>query len=147
MTEREKEQIRSMRWRDAAYKEISESLGVSEATIKTFCRRNQLTDTDLLALKSARQDFAIPALCIQCGKPLDQGMKQKPKRFCSDKCRLSWWNTHRDDVKQKNVQKLVCAACGKGFSSYNAGRKFCSHACYIKARFGGDRHDNRTAGT
>lgn len=140
MTESEKERIRNMRWRDAAYLDIAAALGLPEATVKTFCRRNRLQDSDLQVLKTARQDFAIPAVCIQCGALLVQGIKQKPKRFCSDNCRLAWWNSHREVVKQKKAQKLMCAACGKEFRGYNAGRKFCSHACYIRTRFGGDRY-------
>jgi len=31
---------------------------------------------------------------------------------------------------------MTCARCGKEFTSYgNKNRKYCSHDCYIKARF------------
>ena len=147
MTNTQKERIQRMRWRDCSYIEISEALGVPEATIKSFCRRNNLQDADLQTLKAAREDFAIPVVCTQCGLMLEQGAKRKPRRFCSDKCRLAWWNSHRHEINHKKIRKLICAACGNEFKSYDAGRKYCSHACYIQTRFGGDRLDSRPDGT
>ena len=33
---------------------------------------------------------------------------------------------------------FICRGCGKKFTSYsNKSRKYCSHECYIKHRFGG----------
>ena len=136
MTNCEKNAIRRMRQRSSAYKEISEMLGLPEATIKTFCKRNHLQDTDLQTLEAAKEDFAISAVCVQCGKELVQNDKRKPKRFCSDDCRLFWWNSHRNEVAPKNTHKLVCSVCGKEFQSYSANRKYCCHACYISGRFG-----------
>ena len=57
--------------------------------------------------------------------------KIKPKIFCSDACRKKWWNGHR-----KGNHSLVCANCGKIFISYNIGRKYCCHDCYVNSRFG-----------
>lgn len=141
MTDFVKGAIRRMRRQGSAYKEIAAALEISEATVKTFCRRNHLQDTDLQTFKSAREDFAVPAVCAQCGRALVQGEQSKARRFCSDQCRLAWWNSHRDKVTPKNTRRLVCAACGREFQSYCAERKYCSHACYIKARFGGERND------
>lgn len=44
---------------------------------------------------------------------------------------------------RKAFYPMVCAECGEKFLSYgNRERKYCSHACYIKARFGkGGYHD------
>jgi hypothetical protein len=36
------------------------------------------------------------------------------------------------------MYSFTCAGCGVEFAAYgNASRKFCSHECYIKSRFGG----------
>ena len=62
----------------------------------------------------------------------------KRKMFCSDACRVAWWNCHKDLVTRKAVYMIPCAGCGKVFKSYgNRNRKYCSHGCYINARFGG----------
>lgn len=49
-------------------------------------------------------------------------------------------NAHPEAVKQKAVYTFTCPECGKEFTAYgNAKRKYCSHDCYIAARFkGGD---------
>ena len=62
---------------------------------------------------------------------------RKPKRFCSDACRLRWWHAHRD--MEKNAVDRRCFSCGRMFRSSRE-QKYCSHACYIKARFGGNTH-------
>jgi hypothetical protein len=37
---------------------------------------------------------------------------------------------------------MVCQHCGKPFTDYaNRHRKYCSHPCYIAARYGGDQHE------
>ena len=40
----------------------------------------------------------------------------------------------------EGVYTFICPECGKEFTAYgNAKRKYCSHVCYIAARFkGGD---------
>ena len=49
-----------------------------------------------------------------------------------------WWNSHLHLVKRKAMYDFVCPTCGKSFSAYgNRNRKYCSHECYIEARFGG----------
>lgn len=147
MNSNQKDVIRKLRANGQSYSQIANSLDISENTVKTFCRRNHLQKADLKILRNAKQDFAISVVCTQCGKLLKQSVKRKPKRFCSDKCRLAWWNSHRDEVKQKKIRTLVCTACGTEFKSYDAQRKYCSHQCYIKDRFGGDRYDVETDGT
>ena len=62
----------------------------------------------------------------------------RPKKFCSDKCRREWWKAHPEKLHRKDtaIYTMTCARCGKEFTSYgNKNRKYCSHDCYIKARF------------
>jgi protein-arginine kinase activator protein McsA len=137
MTKTEKEKIEQMRLRGVSYSEIAKRLNLNISTVKTYCRRNNLQTATLQPLEE-QQDFIF---CKQCGKPLLQSAKQKPKKFCSDKCRMAWWNSHRDEVNKKGASRLVCSACGNTFESYDTSRKYCCHACYITDRFGGKRHD------
>ena len=67
--------------------------------------------------------------CARCGSELLKHMANREKRFCSDQCRMEWWHLHRV------AQTYVCTECGAVFSADNT-RKYCSHACYIRARFG-----------
>jgi hypothetical protein len=51
---------------------------------------------------------------------------------------MAWWNSHRDKVNHRIVRKLECPCCHETFIVYGNGqRKYCSHTCYVKDRFGG----------
>ena len=73
-------------------------------------------------------------VCLECGEAIYQNPKGRKKRFCSDACRLRWWHEHRD--MSKTAKETKCAACGREFVTDRV-QKYCSHACYIAARFGG----------
>ena len=74
--------------------------------------------------------------CQECGEVVIQPPKRKLKKFCSDKCRMKWWNTHQYLIKKEANYNIVCRNCGKQFVSYgNKERKYCCHACYIQDRF------------
>lgn len=116
MTDIQKSQILSLRNSGHGYTDIAVRLGISKDTIKSFCRRNGVA-----GIRAAKQ-----------------AEKQKPRRFCSDQCRQAWWNAHPEMVKQKAVYSYVCPTCGKPFTAYgNSHRKYCSHQCYVQARFQG----------
>lgn len=136
MTETEKEKIRFWRGEGVSYSTIAERLNLSENTIKSFCRRSNLAGT--VAAEATR-------VCRYCGAPLERSRKRQ-RKFCSDSCRLAWWNTHPELVNRQAFYPKVCAYCGGEFQSYgNQRRKYCSHACYIAARFGKqDEHDERS---
>ena len=102
MTDLQKDQIRFMRLQGIGYVKIGQALGISNNTVRSFCRRNGL---DGEAGKS-------PVRCQQCGKPIKVTPKQKPRKFCSDRCRTIWWNNHLDSVERKAVYHFTCAACG-----------------------------------
>lgn len=60
----------------------------------------------------------------------------KEKIFCSDNCRMKWWNSHQELVNRKAEYVFVCRNCGKLFTAYgNKERKYCSHSCYIEHRY------------
>lgn len=125
MTNQQKEQIRTMRLQGVGYIKIGKALGISDNTVRSFCRRNGLGDKSKNAVA-----------CKQCGKLIKNIPKQKPKKFCSDACRNTWWNEHRDCVNRKANYEYICTCCGRNFTAYgNNHRKYCSHACYITDRF------------
>ncbi len=133
MTEHQKQQIQRMRVDGISYSKISESLSISENTIKSYCKRNKLA-----ALTIKAPEIKANAFCKECGKPLEIMPARKPRKFCSDSCRLKWWNRHTDLVANRTVNHMVCPCCGKDFKSYGTSkRKYCSHGCYIASRFFG----------
>ena len=137
MTDAQKEKIRFWRMEGLGYGTIAARLGLSDNTVKSFCRRNHLTGV------AAKEPLI---LCRQCGQPLAQLPKRKERKFCCEACRRAWWKAHPELVNRKAFYLLTCAHCGKEFKSYgNKGRKYCSHVCYIAERFGeGGSHDEGT---
>ena len=74
--------------------------------------------------------------CENCGKRMVSIKGKKQKRFCCDKCRNEWWNSHQDKVNKKAYYVHTCACCRRKFVSYsNKNAKYCSHKCYIKHRY------------
>ena len=132
MTEEQKQKVRQLRAQGFGYIKVSKELGISESTIKSFCRRD-------------KQPLNTPLyFCNCCGKPVEQNPKRKEKKFCSDACRMKWWNSHRDKVDHRAMKKRACLFCGTEFSVYStADKKYCSHNCYISFRFGGGSRERR----
>ena len=94
----------------------------------------------ILSATHETQDGDIP-ICPQCGKTVIQLIGHK-KKFCSDRCRMDYWNSHQDQVLRKAYYTLVCKNCGRTFRCYgNAHRKFCCRSCYEDYRKRGNRYD------
>ena len=127
MTDAQKEQIYELRQQGCGYSKIATLLSISKNTVKSFCQRNKL--------RTASQSAAL--LCKQCGASIPINKKSKSRIFCSDKCRTAWWKAHHYKTYPKSVYHLVCQYCGADFESIgNHRQKYCSHECYITARFG-----------
>lgn len=141
MTDNQKSQIIKLRTTGNGYGKIAQRLGISVNTVKSFCRRNEISG-DTVTEPSAMLTDEITA-CENCGREIQQIARRKKKRFCCDKCRNEWWNSHLDQVKRKAVYDLRCPYCGKEFHIYgDRRRKYCSHECYIADRFkGGGVHE------
>jgi hypothetical protein len=142
MTEGQKTLIMNLRKEGYGYVRIAQRLEISENTVKSFCRRNKVagkvdvTRTILPPVKGGKH------FCLYCGEEVEQNPGRKEKKFCSDKCRNRWWNSHLDRVDRRANYEFVCLHCKKHFTAYgNANRKYCSHECYIAHRFGGGTDD------
>ena len=101
--------------------EISVTLDIPSSTIRAHLRRHP--------------EFYGGRSCRNCGKAMVQPVGRKEKHFCSDKCRMAWWNSHREQIQKKAYYHLTCAYCGKEFESYGKrDRKFCCRDCYDQSR-------------
>ena len=139
MTNEQKAEIRKLRGSGHGYATIADALGLTKNQVSAFCRRNNLSGN------ASKEDAGQPDAncCRNCGKPLTQLPRRKEVKFCSEACRRAWWNSHLDQVNRKAIYEYICTGCGRPFSAYgNSRRKYCSHECYIRARFkGGDGHE------
>jgi uncharacterized protein YjcR len=128
MTPEQKRSVLELALKGLSYSRIAEKLEISVNTVKSYCRRK----------KKKGNLTHDPNHCRNCGKRLWQNPKHKPKVFCSESCRRAWWNKHQSVQGRKSTKQFHCACCGQSFNGYNKHhRKYCSHACYIKYRYGG----------
>lgn len=126
MTAIQQEQLTLLRKQKKSYAEIAQITNMTVNTIRVYCHRHGLTDEDLKGL----------CFCEQCGSPIQRSSGKK-KRFCSDVCRMNWWNAHQELVQRKAFYQMTCQCCGKEFLSYgNRNRKYCCRSCYIAGRYG-----------
>ena len=124
MTDDQKILIDKLRLEGYGYLKIAKEIGVSENTVKSYCRRSKTNS-------KALENFAV---CEQCGESIDIS-KRSSRRFCSDACRNKWWNEH---PKAEMPYSISCACCGKKIHMRRRNeKKYCSHACYIKTRYEG----------
>lgn len=115
--------IDSLRREGLGYKRIAAIMGLSQDTVKSYCKRHSLTEV------------GSEVRCKQCNALVEQTPHRKKKQFCSDKCRMAWWNAHPEMIKRKTAHTLVCLYCCKPFMSYgNTERKYCSRSCYASIR-------------
>lgn len=138
MTGQQKDKIREMREQGCGYTKIASFLGISENTVKSYCRRNNLTGTFGASVVESESQHT----CLLCGKPVLQNPGRKEKKFCSAAHRQEWWNSHKFLINPRTAKEYACPTCHKVFRAYeHAHRKYCSHSCYIKGRFGGEADD------
>ena len=106
MTNEQRMIVSSLRAQGMGYGAIARKVGISENTVKSFCRRNaQKEDKPVTGAGEHR--------CLCCGAPVAQNAGRKEKKFCSDKCRNKWWNAHLDKVDRRAIREVTCAGCGK----------------------------------
>lgn len=137
MTNEQRIKITDMRNQGCGYSTIANAVGLSKDSVKAFCRCHGLAGVKA-ELNSPEAPILNDASCLNCGAQLTHVPGVKRKKFCSTVCRQAWWNTHLEEVKRKAIYQYICPSCGKPFTAYGyAGRKYCSHACYIAYRYAG----------
>ena len=139
MTEQQKISIHNLREQNFSYVAIARVMGLTLSTVKCYCQRSGLAGNRKEAFKSQSDTpLELPTFCRCCGKQLIQREKVKHCKFCSDACRVTWWNAHPELVKRRNPHTVKCLCCGKEFTYFGIKQhKFCTHECYIKHRYEG----------
>ena len=132
MTKEQQQAIIRLKNGGLSLSQISTRLGISRSTVKSFCQRLQAATQTTTETKGT---------CEQCGLPLRFREGRAHPRFCSDKCRTAWWNTHPEQLSPSAMVEVRCVCCGTAFRSFpSRHRSYCSRQCYIRARYGGTRH-------
>ena len=141
MTPAQKETVYKLRLQGLGYKAVARELLLSVDAVKSYCKRHHLNGPPEAVQRNVQVIEEQRGLCPHCKQPIRQKKRGRSKRFCCDDCRYAWWKAH-PEISSKNETALypyTCEHCGKKFTIYgNKNRKYCSHACYIKARFWGE---------
>ena len=117
VTHEQAAQIEKLRESGMGYRLIANELGLSRDTVRYFCKTQDKG-------KNAKvRDGDDGRYCTQCGRILHTKATGRPKKFCSDACRLRYWKEHCGNAE---VVK-VCAYCGKTFNA--AGHKSQKYCC------------------
>ena len=109
MTNEQKYKIAEFRQSGYGYANIADALGLTKNQVSAYCRRAGLTGTKAAV---GTTDVPVSNCCRNCGKPLMQVAGRKPVKFCSDACRIHWWNTHPDAVEKRRSTILHVPAAG-----------------------------------
>ncbi len=150
-----------MRAEGCAYSMISKEIGVSINTVKAHINRKAKKEpqievvrktsasTVMLRISDSRSAAysTTPQLrptnipddiyCKCCGAPLVNTPGHRQKTFCSKSCQERYWREHRNITLCASLVSCTCLGCGKEILDYKGHhRKYCSHQCYIRVRYG-----------
>lgn len=127
MNRSQREKVLLMRGEGMSCAKIASLLCLSENTVKSFCRRNHLKANEGMTVDLGAR---VTSLCLYCGTRVKQTQGHRVRKYCSDKCRISWWNKNRAHPSRKNTRLLSCPVCGQQFHAYGKReREYCSHSC------------------
>ncbi len=119
MDNNKKKKIIELRKSGFGYKKIAKELSLTVSAVRCVCEK--ITD-----------EYDLIGSCKNCGIKIKSIKGKRKKVFCSDKCRMAWWNSHIKEVNKKAYYSVVCKCCSKEFIAYgNNKRVYCSHSCYI----------------
>ena len=128
-----KENIARLRRAGYGYKTIAARLGLSRDSVRNVCKH--LDRDEANGIRTINIGYKT---CALCGREIIQSKTGRPKRFCSDSCRMKYWKIHRDELNKspEALYTCTCMYCGKTFQSYgNPNRKYCCHEHYIRDYF------------
>ena len=134
LTSVQEKRIRELRESGTGYRVIAQELGISRDSVRYYCKKHNLNGVAEERLSTGGDE----GHCLQCGCKIQQPSTGRKRRFCGNTCRWKWWHKNEEATQRPTAkrQEVGCVNCGKLFSAYRSkGRKYCSHACYIRDRF------------
>lgn len=136
MTDLQAARVKEMRLKGMGYRAIAEALGLSRDIVRNHCKAKGMGGYVAATVENLKEREGQGGICICCGKETEQAGTGRPRKFCSEKCRRQWWKTHPQEGSHKSLCTKKCECCGREFSFYRSRKpKYCSHDCYIRARF------------
>ena len=122
MTNEEIRKIYELKNQGYGYKKIANELNLAVSTIKSYLLRHK--------------DEPASSYCLYCGRKLVHTPKKKKKKYCSSECKRKYYKAHPECLSSNKRKSISCKCCNKLFISYgSSARKYCSHKCYINARY------------
>lgn len=138
MTEAMGKHIRELRIKGLGYQTIAIVVGSTKETVRYYCKTHGLMGEAELARLNYEENLKRPENCKCCGAKLIRNRHSGKKLFCSNRCRQSWWQKHRSEIRYSDAitYDCTCKYCKREFKVYaNPNRKYCSRECYIQDRF------------
>ena len=127
MTNEQRKRLEQLRSEGLGYKRIAAELGISINTVQSFCRRHPD--------KIKTPTYHPENTCLHCGARLFHTPGAKKRKFCSDHCRITWWNAHPEAGEKRKVREIACGFCGAHFLAVGEQtRMYCSRICSARAR-------------
>ena len=103
-------------------------LGNQGLTIREI---SQITGIPTTTVNRWKNEGNKVVVCPVCRKKFLSRKGFKGKKFCSDKCRYTWWNSHRSLMKHRSSVQTKCPHCGELFIARRKGQLFCCRNCYL----------------
>lgn len=145
MTDEQALQIRKLRAQGMGYRAIASAANLSRDIVRNYCRSKGIGGFRAEYEMNLKDRMKDGRACAFCGAELEQPPTGRPRRFCSELCRRSYWRIHRAELKKKEtaIYMMECPYCHEIFESYgNKTRKYCCHEHYILDRFGNKKSVN-----
>lgn len=133
------ETINRMRLDGFGYKAIAKAINSTRDRVRGYCNNHGLDGFGGVVADNVALMKDQNLICAYCNKTIKQKERGRNRKFCSEECRRKWWSVNQNKRNKNDaaIYKFTCLNCGKEFTSYgNKKRKYCSHDCYIKSRFG-----------
>ena len=91
MTINQVKHIIELRTQNYSYASIGKAMGISHNTVKSVCRRRNITPS---GRRKSKEEKARITVCKNCGKPIFATTNHR-RKFCAEKCRYDYWNRVR----------------------------------------------------
>ena len=111
MNKQQKTIIETLRKENYPYRLIAEKLDLNINTVKSYCKRHGIVPINKSRKKKTEK--TVLSICTFCGKPISNDWNRAHKRFCSDKCRTSYWNEQKGRAGQTKVPEKKPAKAPK----------------------------------